>query len=82
MTRGTTHVAVGFLDLGSLSCAMISDEQGPAGSDSTGPLRWIGYDLSPYAIAKASVGFLSTRNDIGWGGLSVGVHFGEEFASL
>lgn len=51
---GTTHVAVGFLDLGQLSSARVQPaiEQGPAGD---GTLRWVGYDSSAYSVAKTHV---------------------------
>ncbi|KAK9804206.1 hypothetical protein WJX72_001253 [[Myrmecia] bisecta] len=53
LTPGTTHVAVGFLDLGSLAAACMAwEECVPPGE---GPLRWIGYDCSPYAVAKTLV---------------------------
>ena len=55
LARGTTHVAVGFLDLGSLSCADVRDDQGPAGCNGEAPLLWIGYDCSAYSIAKTSL---------------------------
>jgi len=50
---GTTHVAVGFNDLGTLMYADIV----PNTSDeiSKKPLRWVGFDISPYACAKTVV---------------------------
>ncbi|KAG5177594.1 hypothetical protein JKP88DRAFT_332187 [Tribonema minus] len=53
LTLGTTHVSVGFLDLGALSSCLVE----PASDSSkTGrPLRWIGYDMSPFAVAKSLV---------------------------
>jgi hypothetical protein len=49
MTRGTTHVAVGFADLGGLLYADIR------GSVAKGPLLWVGYDSSAYVVAKSLV---------------------------
>lgn len=46
---GTTHVAVGFVDLGGLADAVIRD------TGDAEPVRWVGYDASPYAVAKALV---------------------------
>ena len=46
---GTTHVAVGFVDLGALSAYRIEQDVMP------GPLRWVGYEASPYAVAKTLV---------------------------
>ncbi|KAK3250203.1 hypothetical protein CYMTET_40408 [Cymbomonas tetramitiformis] len=52
LTLGTTHVAVGFVDLGTLLHATLH----PASDDNYGrPLRWVGYELSPYACAKTMV---------------------------
>ena len=46
---GTTHVAIGFVDLGMLLVADLQD--GPKGS----PLSFVGYDSSAYAVAKTLV---------------------------
>ena len=50
LTAGTTHVAVGFLDLGQLSCIRVV----PGAKDraSEAPVQWIGYDSSAYSVAK------------------------------
>ncbi|MEW5302765.1 MAG: hypothetical protein WDW36_005513 [Sanguina aurantia] len=94
LSAGTTHVAVGFLDLGNLSAALQlwpeEEEEAedppsasasaaaaagrqrrasphtPGGVSSSGggggggggrrqPLRWVGFDLSPYCVAKTMV---------------------------
>jgi hypothetical protein len=50
--QGTTHVAVGFVDLGMLFAANLN--RSPSrGSDE--PLRFIGVDMSAYSVAKAHV---------------------------
>ncbi|CAJ1460671.1 unnamed protein product [Effrenium voratum] len=47
---GTTHVAVGFNDLGMLlTCQLLPAPQGP------GPLRFVGIDCSAYSVAKSLV---------------------------
>ena len=46
ISRGKTHVSVGFCDLGELLAATFVDGSG-------GQVRWVGYDSSPYAVAKA-----------------------------
>lgn len=51
LTRGTTHVAIGFVDLGDLAAAC----QVMPSSSSNEPLRWVGFEMSPYAVAKAMV---------------------------
>jgi hypothetical protein len=48
---GTTHVAVGFVDLGILFAATL----GNAPSAKNGPLHFIGIDMSSYAVAKSLV---------------------------
>lgn len=48
---GTVHVAVGFNDLGMLLQVHIADA--PEGKE--GPLRFVGIDVNPFCIAKASV---------------------------
>jgi hypothetical protein len=50
MTFGTTHVAVGFVDLGMLLYALY-DQPVDLGE----PLRWVGYEMSAYACAKTMV---------------------------
>ena len=52
---GTTHVAVGFLDLGSLATVCLAWQECIPSARGTGPLRWVGYDSSPYAVAKTLV---------------------------
>jgi hypothetical protein len=57
---GTTHVAVGFLDLGNLAAACVELRQQwlaqrAAGDSSILALRWVGYDSSPYCVAKTMV---------------------------
>eukprot|EP01004_Peranema_trichophorum_P002865 NODE_1892_length_1765_cov_40.137028_g1609_i0.p1 GENE.NODE_1892_length_1765_cov_40.137028_g1609_i0~~NODE_1892_length_1765_cov_40.137028_g1609_i0.p1 ORF type:complete len:245 (+),score=29.64 NODE_1892_length_1765_cov_40.137028_g1609_i0:310-1044(+) len=47
-TRGHVHVAIGFVDLGILSCSNIV-------GDSPEPLRFIGFDKNPHCIAKTLV---------------------------
>ena len=49
---GTTHVAVGFIDLGILLSANLHD---PPSDSHVGPLRFIGVEKSPYAVAKSLV---------------------------
>ncbi len=46
---GTTHVAVGFLDFTGLADAVVEVTGG------SGPVQWVGYDASPYAVGKALV---------------------------
>ena len=46
---GTTHVAVGFVDLGILFEAEVRDAPNHGIS---GPLQFLGIELSPYAVAK------------------------------
>jgi hypothetical protein len=71
LTPGTTHVAVGFVDLGSLAASCRANElrqassnsssssssasAGGDGSSSSPPLRWVGYEVSVFAVAKALV---------------------------
>jgi hypothetical protein len=54
ITCGTTHVAIGFVDLGTLLHAqlMTKDNQ-PVSSGE--PIRWVGYEMSAYACAKTMV---------------------------
>jgi hypothetical protein len=49
LTLGTTHVAVGFVDLGVLSTGTL------AGDQQDGPLRFVGYDQSAPCVAKTIV---------------------------
>lgn len=55
LIAGTTHVAVGFLDLGQLSCARVQPGRGDLGLAAAAPLQWIGYDSSAYSVAKSYV---------------------------
>ncbi|KAG6623798.1 uncharacterized protein IUM83_01968 [Phytophthora cinnamomi] len=48
---GTTHVAIGFNDLSSLVAAKIQGKS----STSTGPLWFIGFEMSEFAVAKCKV---------------------------
>lgn len=49
LQQGSTHVAVGFVDLGILFAATLrGDEDGP-------PLRFLGIEMSGYAVAKTHV---------------------------
>ena len=57
---GTTHIAVGFVDLGSLLTCILLDEDPDIG---TGPLRWIGIDSQPYCVAKTLVIAQMLRSD-------------------
>jgi hypothetical protein len=54
MVLGTTHVAVGFLDLGNLAAACV-ELQHEAFADGGRPLKWVGYDMSAYCVAKSLV---------------------------
>jgi tetratricopeptide (TPR) repeat protein len=49
LAKGTTHVAVGFVDLGGLREAMLAEPERAA------PLRWVGYEASPFCVAKTTV---------------------------
>ncbi|CAB9528467.1 expressed unknown protein [Seminavis robusta] len=49
---GTTHVAVGFVDLGILFAATLEDK---LSGTRAGPLRFLGIELSVYAVAKTLV---------------------------
>ncbi|GIQ90128.1 hypothetical protein KIPB_012798 [Kipferlia bialata] len=53
MTMGTTHVAAGFNDLGLLLTANVVPHR--SGHATNTPLRFIGYDLAPYNVAKNMV---------------------------
>ena len=48
LSLGTVHVAVGFVDLG----VLLSCDLGPRGA---GPLRFVGVELSAFAVAKSLV---------------------------
>ncbi|KAE8886819.1 hypothetical protein PF005_g24736 [Phytophthora fragariae] len=48
---GTTHVAIGFNDFSSLLAAKIQDNP----STGTGPLRFVGFEMSEFAVAKCKV---------------------------
>lgn len=51
LSLGTVHVAVGFVDLGVLlSCDTIEAPEGLSG-----PLRFVGVELSCFAVAKSLV---------------------------
>ena len=50
MTPGTAHVAIGFVDLGTLRDAGFD-----AGNARPGPLCWVGVEASAYAVAKSAV---------------------------
>ncbi|KAL3942544.1 MAG: hypothetical protein SGBAC_003290 [Bacillariaceae sp.] len=52
LLQGTTHVAVGFVDLGIL---LEADLQGPPKLGMNGPLSFLGIETSPYAVAKTLV---------------------------
>lgn len=49
--KGTTHVAVGFVDLGVLLAASL--EEAPEGQ--SGPLRFLGIEMCSYSVAKTYV---------------------------
>ncbi|MEW5312496.1 MAG: hypothetical protein WDW38_004127 [Sanguina aurantia] len=69
LTDGTTHVAVGFLDLGGLCASLRAWEKERFAAESTAPktpscgmrnhqpgtLRWIGFDKSLYTVVKTSI---------------------------
>ncbi|CAE7191376.1 RPAP3 [Symbiodinium sp. KB8] len=59
--KGTTHVAVGFNDLGLLLSCEMRDE--PA-KNVLGPLRFIGLDASAYSVAKSKVIAEMLKRDI------------------
>lgn len=75
---GTTHVAIGFLDLGSL-CASVA---GWDVSSAAGVLRWVGFDSSAAAVAQS----LAVHKMLQMGAdvdavLQVGVHAGSLLVS-
>ena len=47
--HNSTHVAIGFVDLGMFLAAKFTGDAGK------GPVRWIGYDQSAYVVAKTLV---------------------------
>eukprot|EP00736_Rhodelphis_marinus_P010089 Rmarinus@m.2093 len=47
LVRGKTHVSVGFVDLGELLAPTLQGERGA--------IRWVGYEVSSYAVAKSRV---------------------------
>eukprot|EP01026_Neomeris_dumetosa_P014650 TRINITY_DN15379_c0_g1_i10.p1 TRINITY_DN15379_c0_g1~~TRINITY_DN15379_c0_g1_i10.p1 ORF type:complete len:415 (+),score=35.74 TRINITY_DN15379_c0_g1_i10:277-1521(+) len=49
LTKGTTHVAVGYVDLGQLLNAHFHDKENPS------PLKFVGYEQSVYCTAKSLV---------------------------
>lgn len=49
LSLGTVHVAVGFVDLG----VLLSCDIGEAPKGRTGPLRFVGVELSCFAVAKS-----------------------------
>lgn len=51
MTTGTTHVSIGFADLQEVILCKLHNSK----SGTNQLLRWIGYDQSPYVIAKTLV---------------------------
>jgi tetratricopeptide (TPR) repeat protein len=50
---GKTHVGVGFTDLAVLSASIAGSGHGDGGEQSD-PMRWIGYEVSAYAVAKTA----------------------------
>lgn len=52
LTLGTTHVSVGFADLQELWLCQLKPSRNECASAS---LKWIGYDQSPYVVAKTMV---------------------------
>jgi tetratricopeptide (TPR) repeat protein len=58
LSLGTVHVAVGFVDLGVLlSCDIVDAPEGR-----TGPLRFVGVELSCFAVAKSLVIWQMTKD--------------------
>jgi hypothetical protein len=54
ITCGSTHVAIGFVDLGTLLHAqLVTKDNQPVSSGE--PIRWVGYEMSAYACAKTMV---------------------------
>lgn len=52
LNRGTVHVAVGFNDLNLLLHCQLA---GAPPSRRQGPLRFVGFDASPFSVAKSMV---------------------------
>jgi hypothetical protein len=58
---GTTHVAIGFVDLGHLSAACVEQReewlavQSAGNGSPTKPLLWVGYECAPINVAKTRV---------------------------
>ena len=50
MTRGTCSVSIGFVDL-----AFLREAEFDPSYDGTGVTRWVGYEASPYCVAKSIV---------------------------
>ena len=50
LTAGTSHVAVGFTDLGMIHSVKFLDEW-----TEDNPLKWVGYEASAYCVAKTAV---------------------------
>jgi hypothetical protein len=56
LTPGETHVSVGFLDLGGLAAACVAGwDEADGGNMEGGVLQWVGYEASPYCVAKTEV---------------------------
>ncbi|GIQ83425.1 hypothetical protein KIPB_004743 [Kipferlia bialata] len=53
MYLGTTHVAVGFVDLGTLLCADIRGVEGEG--EGAGPLSYVGYEMVAHNVAKSLI---------------------------
>ena len=53
LEKGTTHVDIGFTDLGTILTCRLADSQSDEGDSM--PLRFLGYDNSTYAVAKSMV---------------------------
>lgn len=53
MDAGRTHVAVGFVDLATLSASIAIS--GYCEESASQPTRWVGYEQSAYAVAKTAV---------------------------
>jgi hypothetical protein len=55
MAAGRTHVAVGFVDLASLSASIAVSGYGEEeASAASSPTLWVGYEQSAYAVAKTA----------------------------
>ncbi|GMH35288.1 hypothetical protein BSKO_03156 [Bryopsis sp. KO-2023] len=74
---GRTHVGIGYVDLGVLLMANF------VGNRRAGPVNFVGFDLSPYAQAKASVMLqMMRRGDPTDAILQVGYSSGWSFSTL